>query len=1121
MSSQNSKNYNNPKEIYGPEYYNKYLGPLAYDQKFAIWRNHFRSMAETLVERYHPRRVLDVGCAKGFLVEHLRNCGVEAFGIDASEYAISQASPAARPYCKVASADTPLTEKYDLITTIEVAEHMPPLVANRMVQNICNAADEIIFSSTPSDFNDDTHLNIRPASAWNEAFAAQGFFPDLHFDPVFVTPQAVHYKKLVRPIRVAVFSNEPKTYAVVRLRLLSPLQQLERLGRVQLVFVSKDDPILPVEDLLNCDLFIIQREFANRKLSQHVTACARALNKPVVFETDDLLHHLPISNPNYVHCAALARDMKQFMSEADFVTVSTSRLGEELQKDGFIKKEQTHVVTNCIDTQIWGSAPPPEKMPAKNPIVIGWMGSATHDEDLTIVKQSIAYILRKYQGRVVFKTWGYMPAELREIPGAILARGAEHNIQKHAADVRASGIDIAIAPLTDHVFNHAKSHLKWLEYAICGIPGIYSNITPYNSYVSHRYTGMIVENTNEAWTLAIEEMIENAELRRTIARNAFEVVRRQHSLDSCASRWDHLYRSFVVSGPRTEGAAIPSTREVEFNNSRESQPTRAAAALFADQTNRLISKGHLDAGVASLEQAIALEPGFASNGISFAAGLSEQCRDSVASRLLASIGDATPGDASARIALAQHYNNSGDSLHCEKLLQQIAHESNAKAADVWPLLVFYVESGRHQEAAATMPQLLSTNPAPQDCMHFTDILLKMSCFDLASQLLTSVAACNPENDELQQLKASLDDKLSGVAPAAAATPGSTPAARRVVLLTDRPATRESRTRAAGVLAELAHEARIELEFTNGVQNAGALANATLVIVPAGFLHSPGATEVLEPLVSEWKSASTPVVVEWDTTPAPAARPLLESLLSTACAVVVPHADLVHEVSAVQPFDPERIFIIPDAIDITVAARGPIRAQKGNEPLTVGYISTGRESEATRTLLRAMADRFAGTSGAAVLKIFGPVPENLQKHPAVLCAAPTCETSREWMRTLATEHCDIGAIPASPGRAARREAEWQWLQFASLQIPCVASSRAAMPSVLSHGENICLTPDTHDAWLETIAALASDHATRRAIAARALGAVLTKHTTQQIAVRWTELLNWVCESAHVHEPAANA
>ncbi len=40
---------------------------------------------------FNPKRVLDVGCAKGFMVKAFREQGIEAWGVDFSEYALSVA----------------------------------------------------------------------------------------------------------------------------------------------------------------------------------------------------------------------------------------------------------------------------------------------------------------------------------------------------------------------------------------------------------------------------------------------------------------------------------------------------------------------------------------------------------------------------------------------------------------------------------------------------------------------------------------------------------------------------------------------------------------------------------------------------------------------------------------------------------------------------------------------------------------------------------------------------------------------------------------------------------------------------------------------------------------------
>src|SRR6187551_3121714 len=104
---------------YDKVYYDSHCGDTPYARDQVAVQNHFRAFAATLVDRYHPMRVLDVGCAKGFLVENLRDYGVDAFGVDNSEYAISEVREDIKPFCRRRSALEPIGEKYDLITCIE------------------------------------------------------------------------------------------------------------------------------------------------------------------------------------------------------------------------------------------------------------------------------------------------------------------------------------------------------------------------------------------------------------------------------------------------------------------------------------------------------------------------------------------------------------------------------------------------------------------------------------------------------------------------------------------------------------------------------------------------------------------------------------------------------------------------------------------------------------------------------------------------------------------------------------------------------------------------------------------------------------------------------------------
>lgn len=184
---------------YDRDYYDKGFGPIPYDRGQREWMAFFGTIADRIVAEIKPARVLDVGCAKGLLVEALRDRRVEAFGIDVSDYAIGEVREDIRPYCRVASALDSLEGPYDLIVCIEVLEHLTEEEGRRAIANLCRNTDDILFSSTPDDFTEPTHVNVRPQSYWIARFLEHGFALDPEFDAEFVAPHAMRFKRGVGP----------------------------------------------------------------------------------------------------------------------------------------------------------------------------------------------------------------------------------------------------------------------------------------------------------------------------------------------------------------------------------------------------------------------------------------------------------------------------------------------------------------------------------------------------------------------------------------------------------------------------------------------------------------------------------------------------------------------------------------------------------------------------------------------------------------------------------------------------------------------------------------------------------------------------------------------------------
>ena len=147
------------------------------------WIPFFSDIADRIIEIFNPKTVLDAGCATGYLVEALRDRGVEAYGFDISEYAISKVREDIKPFCFVHSITEPLPsslpQKFDLVVTIEVLEHLFPEEGNRAIANLCNYTDTVIFTSTPNDITDRTHVNVQQREYWARIFAEHSFCRNL------------------------------------------------------------------------------------------------------------------------------------------------------------------------------------------------------------------------------------------------------------------------------------------------------------------------------------------------------------------------------------------------------------------------------------------------------------------------------------------------------------------------------------------------------------------------------------------------------------------------------------------------------------------------------------------------------------------------------------------------------------------------------------------------------------------------------------------------------------------------------------------------------------------------------------------------------------------------------
>ena len=89
---------------------------------------YWKDKAKQLFDKYKlkGKKVLEIGCAKGFVVKDLRDMGVNAFGLDVSLYALGEAESEVKQYLTVGDARTYLsnykTDEFDVVFSLRFLE---------------------------------------------------------------------------------------------------------------------------------------------------------------------------------------------------------------------------------------------------------------------------------------------------------------------------------------------------------------------------------------------------------------------------------------------------------------------------------------------------------------------------------------------------------------------------------------------------------------------------------------------------------------------------------------------------------------------------------------------------------------------------------------------------------------------------------------------------------------------------------------------------------------------------------------------------------------------------------------------------------------------------------------
>jgi glycosyltransferase involved in cell wall biosynthesis len=327
-----------------------------------------------------------------------------------------------------------------------------------------------------------------------------------------------------------------EAYAIEHLRITAPY----RAAGIELISGKVDGVGDPNRVLLG-DAVIFQREFPkNTDLYDDIVAIARHNYKPIIYELDDLLFDLPETHHHRLENAYLNALLPMFSAiiEADLITVPTKALKYALLDFN----PNIQVLPNYLDDSIWQLREPKLKVDA--PLTIGFMGSNSHTPDLAIIAPVIKTLLAKYEGKATFRIIGTpLPGSLQKTNGVEWQASPSNVYVDFVRFFQTQDFDIFVAPLAENLFNASKSNLKFLEYSGMGVPGVYSAIDPYRETISQGVDGFLAQ-TEAEWIEHLETLINNSELRLSMAKAAQEKIRKQYLLSKQICSWDDIVSGY-------------------------------------------------------------------------------------------------------------------------------------------------------------------------------------------------------------------------------------------------------------------------------------------------------------------------------------------------------------------------------------------------------------------------------------------------------------------------------------------------------------------------------------------------------------------------------------------------
>ncbi len=229
-----------------------------------------------------------------------------------------------------------------------------------------------------------------------------------------------------------------------------------------------------------------------------------------------------------LHCVA---------SLADGCIAANGVLAAELRRH---TKRAVEIIPMSLDEAVWH----PAAAKSSGPLRIGWAGAPANLPYLTAIEPALLTVQRAHPEVEIVVYCGHAP----DFTGGLKATHVPFQPGVEPEVVRS--FDIGLLPLPDNAFAQGKSPIKGLQYMACGVAVVASPVGATREIFQAGGTVLFAGEKSE-WQAMLSRLINEAELRKQISREANAEFRSRYTCSKVARNLANVFHSLIAeSGGR-------------------------------------------------------------------------------------------------------------------------------------------------------------------------------------------------------------------------------------------------------------------------------------------------------------------------------------------------------------------------------------------------------------------------------------------------------------------------------------------------------------------------------------------------------------------------------------------